>query len=237
MATNSGIRPGDVYEYRCENDQGYGFMVPVKTSDGWDLIDTCHLDPPTFKRGETSDSASVRRIVELGNGEHDRYVRDRAFHFYRKNVLYGVREVPSWLRLLLNLGDYDVAARRECDDYDDGDVVIDVPLYRGQHFDWASRRTRGLCFVRKGARKSLAREFRALCGDAWLELTLPGVGMAAQFVEKAHAKLREIEAEGIDASNDKARLIEIVMCTQAIKECRAEIDSACEWYRSQTEEE
>ena len=26
------IRPGDVYEYSCGNNQGYGYMVPVKTS-------------------------------------------------------------------------------------------------------------------------------------------------------------------------------------------------------------
>lgn len=26
------VKPGDVYEYSCDNNQGYGYMVPVKTS-------------------------------------------------------------------------------------------------------------------------------------------------------------------------------------------------------------
>lgn len=31
--SGDAIRPGDVYEYRCDNDQGYGYMIPVKTTD------------------------------------------------------------------------------------------------------------------------------------------------------------------------------------------------------------
>ena len=237
MTSDSGIRPGDVYTYNCDNDQGYGIMVPVKTSSGWDLIDTYHLDFPTRTHGETDSAASVRRIAELGNGEHDGYVREKACNFYHRNARYGAREVPSELQLLLNLGDYDVATRRKCRDYDDDDVVIDVPLYREQHFDWDSGVTRGLCFVRKGAARSLAKEFNSMCVDAWQQLTMPSVGMAAQFVEKAHAKLREIEAAGIDAGNGKTRLLEIVMCINAIRECRDEIDSAHECYLLQTKEE
>lgn len=42
-ANGDRIRPGDVYEYSCCNDQGYGYMIPVKTSGGWDYIDTYQL--------------------------------------------------------------------------------------------------------------------------------------------------------------------------------------------------
>ena len=119
MATNNRIRPGNVYEYRCDNDQGYGFMVPVKTSDGWDFVDTYQLDSPAWNHGETSDSASVRRVIDLGNGDHDGYVRRAASNFYHHNARYGAREVPHGLRLLLNLDDYDVVRRRECEDYDE----------------------------------------------------------------------------------------------------------------------
>ena len=65
------IMPGDVYEYRCGNDQGYGYMIPVKTSNGCDFIDTYQLDNPWLQDGETKDEASIRRIIELGNSEHD----------------------------------------------------------------------------------------------------------------------------------------------------------------------
>ncbi len=37
------IRAGDVYKYRCVNDQGYGYMISVKTSKGWDFIDTYQI--------------------------------------------------------------------------------------------------------------------------------------------------------------------------------------------------
>lgn len=69
MTGDDSIRPGDVYAYRCYNDQGYGIMVPVKTSDGWDFIDTYHLHSTSMKPGETLDEASVRNIIELGSGD------------------------------------------------------------------------------------------------------------------------------------------------------------------------
>ena len=31
MNNNDNIRPGDIYKYNCGNNQGYDYMVPVKT--------------------------------------------------------------------------------------------------------------------------------------------------------------------------------------------------------------
>lgn len=236
MTSDNCIRPGDVYRYYCSNGQSYGIMVPVKTSRGWDLIDTYHLDSPLVKHGETLDEASVRRVIELGSSEHDGYVRGCVFNFYYHNVLLGVQEVPDGMRLLLNLGSYDVVSRRECENYDDGDVVMDIPIYREQHFDWASGRTRGLCFVRDGSERSSAREFAALCGDAWRQLTMPGVGMAEELLEKAQDKLRELEGMGLASQDNKADVVKLKMCIEAIKECRDKVDIACEWRRLQNSE-
>lgn len=235
--SENGIRPGDVYAYRCDNDQGYGTMVPVKTSRGWDFIDTYHLGPPTTKPGETLDEASVRNIVELGSGECDGYVSRVVSNFYHKNAIFHCEEVPFRLTLMFNVSDYDVISRQEARDFDDDDVEISIPMYREQHFDWCSGRTFGLCFVRKGAVRSLAREFNSMCVDAWQELTMPGVGNAAEFLERAHSKLKELEASGIASQGDKARVVEIKMCIRAIEKCRNEIDTACGWYHSQIEEE
>lgn len=231
------IRPGDVYEYRCDNDQGYGIMVPVKTSRGWDFIDTYYLNSPSMKPGETLDEASVRRIIELGHGEHDGYVSRVVSDFYNKNAIIHCEEVPSRLALLFNVSDYDIISRREARDFDDDDVAIFIPMYEGQHFDWGFRRTLGLCFVRKGAVRSLAREFNSLCNDAWQQLTMPSVGMAAEFLEKAQNKLREIEASGLASRGDEARVVEIKECIRAIEECRRGIDAARGRYYSQIEEE
>lgn len=231
------IRPGDVYAYRCYNDQGYGIMVPVKTSNGWDFIDTYHLGPPKMKPGETLDEASVREITELGSGEHDGYVGRVVSNFYHRNAIFHCEEVPFRLTLLFNVSDYDVISRREVRAFDDDDVETLIPMYREQHFDWGSGRTLGLCFVRKGAVKSLAREFNSMCVDAWQELTMPGVGTAEEFLERAQSKLKELEASGIASQGDKARVVEIKMCIMAIEKCRHEIDTACGWYRSQIEEE
>lgn len=236
-ASDEGIRPGDVYCYRCDNDQGYGIMVPVKTSRGWDFIDTYHLHSPSMKPGETLDEASVREIIELGSGERDGYVSRVVGNFYHANAIFHCEEVPSRLTLLFNVSNYDIISRREVRDFDDDDVAIFIPMYREQHFDWDSGRTLGLCFARKGAVRSLAREFNSMCVDAWQQLTMPGVGMADEFLEKAQDKLRELEASGLAAQGDKARVIEIKMCIKAIEECRDEIDAACAWYHSQIEEE
>lgn len=100
------IRPGDVYEYSCCNDQGYGYMIPVKTSGGWDFIDTYQLGIPWSKDGETSDDASIRRIIELGHGEHDGYVSNQTSMFYHRNAYFGKAAVPRGLRLAFNLNDY-----------------------------------------------------------------------------------------------------------------------------------
>lgn len=237
MASDKGIRPGDVYGYSCYNDQGYGIMVPVKTSDGWDFVDTYHLNSTSRKPGETLDEASVRRIIELGSGEHDGYVRRVVGDFYHKNAIFHCKTVPSRLTLMFNVSDCDIISRREARDFDNDDVAIFIPMYREQHFDRYSRRTLGLCFVRKGAARILAREFNSLCADAWQELTMPGVGMAEEFLEKAQAKLKELEESGVASQGDKARVLKIKMCIKAIEECRNEIDAACGWYHSQIEEE
>lgn len=236
MTSDDGIRPGDVYAYRCDNDQGYGIMVPVKTSRGWDFIDTYQLDSPFRKDGETGDEASVRQIIELGLGEYDGYVSRLASNFYHKNAIFHCEEVPSRLTLLFNVSDYDIISRREARDFDDDDVEIFIPMYREQHFDWGSGRTLGLCFVRKGAVRSLAREFNSLCADAWQQMTMPSVGMAAEFLENAQDKLREAEASGLASRGDEARVIEIKACIRAIEECRNEIDAACARYHLQIEE-
>lgn len=237
MTSDNGIRPGDVYAYRCDNHQGYGIMVPVKTSRGWDFIDTYHLGSPTMKPGETLDEASVREIIELGNGEHDGYVSRVVSNFYHQNAIFHCEEVPSRLTLLFNVSDYDVIPRRKARDFDDDDVAICIPMYREQHFDWSSGRTLGLCFVRKGAVRSLAREFNSLCVDAWQQLTMPSVGMAAEFLEKAQDKLGELEASGLASHGVEARVLEIKSCIRAIEECRDEIDAACGRYHLQIEEE
>ena len=234
--SDSRIFPGDVYGYRCGNAQSYGIMVPVKTSKGWDLIDTYHLDSPLVKHGETLDEASVRRVIELGSSEHDDYVRNPVINFYHRNALYGVQEVPCGMWFLLNLVSYDVVSRRECKNYDGGDVVMNVPLYHEQHFDWESGLTRGLCFVRDGAGRRSAREFAALCDDVWQQLTMPFVGMAEELLEKAQDKLRELEGMGLASQDDKADVVKMKMCIEAIKECRDKVDTACEWRRLQDRE-
>lgn len=237
MASDNVIRPGDVYTYSCYNDQGYGIMVPVKTSRGWDFIDTYHLHSTSMKPGETLDEASVRNIIELGSSEHDGYVSRVMSDFYHQNAILHCETVPSRLTLMFNVSDYDVISRRKVRDFDDDDVAVFIPMYREQHFDWDSGRTLGLCFVRKGAARSLAREFNSLCVDAWQEMTMPGAGMAEEFLAKAQVKLKELEASGVASQGDKARVLEIKMCIKAIEKCRDEIDTACEWYHSQMEEE
>lgn len=235
-ANGDRIRPGDVYEYSCSNDQGYGYMIPVKTSSGWDFIDTYQLGIPWSKDGETSDDASIRRIIELGHGEHDGYVSRATSTFYRRNAHFRVTAVPYGLRLAFNLNDYDKASSRECENYDDGDVVYYVPLYREQHYDWNSGRARGLCFVRKGAEKDRVNEFRSLLREASGSIVTPYAGNAASLLSRIEEKLRELEDLGLSTQRDKddvsylAKRIEIIgKCTKELgKVNRERIAQRCD---------
>lgn len=213
------IMPGDVYEYSCGNDQGYGYMIPVKTSKGWDFIDTYQLGIPWRKDGETGDDASIRRIIELGHGEHDGYVSKATSTFYHHNALFGRTAVPYALRLAFNLNDYNVESSRECEDYDDNDAVYYVPLYREQHYNWNSGRTLGLCFVRKGAKKSPVAEFRALLGEAYRSTSEPYAQGAASLLSRVEKKLRELEDLGLATQEDEGTVFRLAKRIEIISKC------------------
>lgn len=217
------IRPGDVYSYRCGNDQGYGCMVPVRTSMGWDFVDTYHLGTPWRKGGETGDEASVRQIIELGHGEHDGCVSRAVSNFYHKNAIFHCEDVPSRLTLLFNVSDYDIISRREARDFDDDDVVTFVPMYGEQHFDWGSGRTLGLCFVRKGAKKSPVAEFRALLREASGSIVEPYASDAATFLDRAEKKLRELEDLGLSAQEAEDAVSRLAKRIRVINKCREEL--------------
>lgn len=216
---DSHIRPGDVYKYSCGNDQGYGYMVPVKTSDGWDFIDTYQLDFPSMKPDETSDEASVRNIIELGISEHDGYVRRMVYNFYHKNAIFCCKTVPSHLVLVFNVSDYDIVSRRRCEDYDCADVVMDVPLYREQHFDWTSGLVRGLCFVRKGAVKSRINEYRSLLREASSLIISPDASGASSLLGKIEKRLYEIKSVGLSTPQDELEFAFLVRRTEIINKC------------------
>ena len=225
MTSGNPIRPGDVYEYTCGNDQGYGYMVPVKTSKGWDFIDTYQLGVPWRNDGETGDDASIRRIIELGHGEHDGYVNRATSSFYYCNAHFGETKVPYGLHLAFNLSDYDVASERKCGDYDSGDVIMFVPLYFEQHYRWDFGKAFGLCFVRKGAKKSHVAEFRSLLREASDSISGPYACGAASLLSRVEKKLRELEDLGLstqeyeDAVFRLAKRIEIInKCVEDLKE-------------------
>lgn len=225
-ANGEHIRPGDVYTYSRHNDQGYGYMIPVKTSSGWDFIDTYQLDIPSRKDGETGDDASIRRIIELGHGEHDGYVSWQTSMFYHRNAYLGRAAVPYGLRLAFNLNDYNVAPSRECENYDDSDVVYYVPLYREQHYNWSSGRALGLCFVRKGAEKDRVNEFRSLLGEASSSIVSPYVGRASSLLSKIEEKLHELEGLGLSTQKNEDDVSYLAKRIEIIDRCNKDLEKA-----------
>lgn len=217
------IMPGDVYEYSCGNDQGYGYMVPVKTSRGWDFIDTYHLGIPSRRPGESGDAASIRQIIELGHGEHDGYVGRLTSMFYYCNARFERAAVPYGLRLAFNLNDYDATPSRECENYDDNDVVYYVPLYREQHFSWESGRTLGLCFVRKGAEKSPVNEFRSLLSEASGSIVGPRAIAADYLFGKVEKKFHELEDLGLSTQGYEDDVSYLAKRIEIIKKCDKEL--------------
>ena len=217
------IMPGDVYKYRCDNNQGYGYMIPVKTSTGWDFIDTYHLDIPWTNKGEIAVDASIRRINELGRGEHDGFVRQRVSNFYNKNVLYDAQEVPSDLRFAFNLNDYEPLPHRECSDYDADDTIMFVPLYREQNFNWNSGIALGLCFVKKGAKKNQANEFRNLLNEARNSIIEPQAENASFLLEEIEKKFLELEDAGLSTQRDESEFSFLVKRIEIINKCAEDL--------------
>lgn len=217
------VMPGDVYKYRCGNDQGYGYMVPVKTSRGWDFIDTYHLGIPSRRPGESGDAASIRQIIELGHGEHDGCVGSLTSMFYYCNAYFEKTIVPGNLHLAFNLNDCNVASYRECEDYDDGDVTYYVPLYREQHFSWNSGRTLGLCFVRKGAEKSPVNEFRSLLSEAFGSIVGPRAMAADYLFGKVEKKFHELEDLGLSTQGYEDDVSYLAKHIEIIKKCDKEL--------------
>lgn len=213
------IMPGDVYEYRCNNYQGYGYMIPVKTSRGWDFIDTYHLGVPFRKDGETGDDASIRQIIELGHGEHDEYVSRVTSIFCHRNAHLARTAVPYGLRLMFNLNDYNAASSRECENYDGNDVVYYVPLYREQHHNWRSGRTLGLCFVRKDAEKNHINEFRSLLSEASSSIVEPRVSVADHLLGEVEKKLRELKGFGLSTQGDEDAVSRLAKRIEIINKC------------------
>lgn len=205
-------------------------MIPVKTSKGWDFIDTYQLGIPLRRgEGETGADASIRQIIELGCTEHDGYVRHATSSFYYHNVHYTRNEVPYNLHLIFNLNDYKVMSNRECDDYDDKDVVKFVPLYFEQNYSWHFGKTFGLCFVRKNAEKNPVNEFKSLLSEVSGSVTEPSAWYAANRLDEVKKKLSELNALGLstqeseDAVSRLAKRIEIINeCTEKLKEINRE---------------
>lgn len=225
------IAPGDVYEYKCDNNQGYGYMIPVKTSAGWDFIDTYHIDRPYTEKGENTVDASIRQIIEFGHGEHDGFVSKKAFFYCYQNVLYHVQEVPSDLRFVFNLNDYEPLPHRECSDYDVDDTIMFVPLYREQNFDWDSGITLGLCFVRKGAKKSQANEFRNLLNEANNSITEPQAEKASFLLGEIEKKLNELENAELSTQRNELEFSFLVKRTEIINKCVEDLRKVSYDYR------
>lgn len=159
------VRPGDIYQHHFGNDQSYGYSIPVKTSRGWDLIDTYQLGMLSCHSDENSEQASIRRVIELASTPHDHYVNRCTSNFYHRNASLGVNRPRSDYELVCNLTELDVVSDREADDYESDQVVRHIPLYFEQNFSWGKGRTMGLTFVRKGAVPSLERKLRAFLLD------------------------------------------------------------------------
>lgn len=219
MNNNDNIRPGDVYRYSCNNNQGYGYMIPVKTSNGWDFIDTYQLDYPWQKDGESKKEASVRQIIELGISEHDGYVNRKTSSFYHHNIHLGRTEVPFGLQLLLNLNDYDIMPRSKCEDYDNSDTIYHVPLYREQNFSWNLNKALGLCFVKKESKKNPVKEFRNLLTDTSNSITRPYAGDSVFYLNKAKEKLAELESLGLATQKDKDAVQRLSERIEVINKC------------------
>lgn len=124
-------------------------------------------------------------------------------------------------------------SRRECDDYDSGDVIIFVPLYFEHHYSWNIGRALGLCFVRKDAEKSPVNEFRSLLEEASSSIIKPYAGTAAFLLGKVEEKLHELERAGQSTKIDKDAVYRLAKRIEAIDKCSRDLREIDREYMAQ----
>lgn len=238
------LRPGDIFAHNWGNDQSYGVCVPVRTSRGWDLIDTYQIDHVCMRGGETADEASIRRVIELAETEHDHYVCRRTYEFYHHNGLTDITGPRSDFTLICNLTEMRIITDREAEDYDPKDVVCRVPLYNEQHFSWSLGRTMGLTLVRRDAEPSDHRTLRALISDAH-EPKTPYVMRSLNLLEdeirplaaRMRAEGRLTPYEELDLAYLEDRLEALRTCEKAVSACSADYHKRLAELRDAEEDE
>lgn len=220
------VRPGDIFAHHFGNDQSYGVSIPIKTSTGWDLLDTYQVSSPSYKRDESGIDAAIRRINELAESEHDGYARRCAYNYYHHNVLTQVTEPRKDYTLICNLNDYRGTYRdREAHDYDDDDVIWHIPLYWEQNFSWNLGRTMGTTLIRKDAKPSDEKKFHAIVADIIDDAPIPYLHSAKQNLER----LTSI----VDGMRDRGELTELlqVQYTWICERVRVLDECIAEWNR------
>ena len=219
------LRPGDIFAHNWGNDQSYGVCVPVRTSRGWDLIDTYQIDHVCMRGGETADEASIRRVIELAKTEHDHYVRRRTYEFYHHNGLTDITGPRRDFTLICNLTEMRVVSDREAEDYDPKDVVRHVPLYNEQHFAWSLGRTMGLTLVCRDAAPSEHHTLRALISDAH-EPETPYVTRSLNLLEdKIRPLAARMRAEGRLTTYEELELSYLEDRLEALRTCEKAVSA------------
>ena len=102
-------------------------------------------------------------------------------------------------------------------------MIIFVPLYLEQHYTWDSGMALGLCFVRKGAKKSPVAEFRSLLEEASSSIVEPYAGTAAFLLGKVEEKLHELEGAGQSTQRDKDAVSRLAKRIEVIDKCAEDL--------------
>ena len=239
----ANVRPGDIYEHHFPNDQAYGYSIPVKTSRGWDLIDTYQLSHPSYQDGETSDQASIRRVIELASTDHDFYASRCANDFYHRNITCNVTSPLKDYVLVGNLDDFRIGSNREADDYALTDVLRYIPLYFEQHYSWNFGRAMGLTFIRKGARPKPERKLKAFLADIDDRCGMvPDMRYARYILEHDVTPLIQdmTASDRLSAINQvryefaRKRIEAIEACYEAVEQARSEYHSQLAKFESES---
>lgn len=229
------VRPGDIYQHHFGNDQSYGYSIPVKTSRGWDLIDTYQLSSPSWQNGEGSDKASVRRIIELASTEHDFYAPRCASNFYHQNITRNVTCPLESYVLVCNLNDFNISSDREAADYDPDDVLKHIPLYFEQHYSWNLGHTLGLTFVKKDAQPKSEQKLKAFINDINDTCDMMPSARNAQYILEHDVRplIQSMTESGQLSDRDRLRYELTCKRVEAIDACNKAISQARSEYYSQ----
>lgn len=209
------------------NDQCYYIAVPVMDDVGnlW-MQDTYQLDRPCYKSNKDNvTDLAIAMICEFGEGYSGWCVKHARFNFYYKNQMRVETDKDlSHFNLIADLHDYHWIGHEDYRDYDENDILFNIPLFFEHGYSWNYGRAKGGVLIKNGAQKQCQKMFSRAVSDVMGRFVWPDYA-SDYFVEKVDKEAKRCEDSGVMTEEMKEKERYVKMLNDKLREMRSEFSS------------